>query len=83
MRGCNCSFIIEKGLSIEWVAASAISNLVIATKQLHSTKPELRFYAGSNPARGVSQICDGEDIWQWYRLEIRLSASRWSTIPQK
>ena len=30
--------------------------------QLHSTKPELRFCAGSNPARGVSEIRDGEDL---------------------
>ena len=31
--------------------------LVIATAQLHSTRFELRFYAGSNPARGKSQVC--------------------------
>ena len=36
--------------------------LVITTAQLHSTKPELRFCAGLNPARGVSEICDGEDL---------------------
>ena len=30
--------------------------MVITTAQLHSTKPELRFWAGSNPARGVSGI---------------------------
>ena len=36
--------------------------VVIATAQLHSTKPELRFCAGSNPARGVSEIRDGEDL---------------------
>ena len=35
---------------------------VITTAQLHSTKPELRFCAGSNPARGVSEIRDGEDF---------------------
>ena len=35
--------------------------VVITTAQLHSTKPELRFCAGSNPARGVSEIPDGED----------------------
>ena len=29
------------------------------------------------------EICDGEDIWQWPWLEIRLNAFRWSTIPQK
>ena len=36
--------------------------VVITTTQLHSSKPELRFCAGSNPARGVSDICDGEDL---------------------
>ena len=36
--------------------------VVINTAQLHSTKPELRFCAGSNPARGVSEIRDGEDL---------------------
>ena len=49
--------------------------VVITTAQLHSPKPELRFWAGSNPARGVSKICDGEDLWQWSRLEIRLRLS--------
>ena len=36
--------------------------VVITTAQLNSTKPELRFCAGSNPARGVSEIHDGEDL---------------------
>ena len=36
--------------------------VVISTAQLHSTKPEVRFCAGSNPARGVSEIRDGEDL---------------------
>ena len=57
--------------------------VVITTAQLHSTKPELRFCAGSNPARGVSEIRDGEDLPQWSRLEIRLNAFLRSTIPQK
>ena len=35
---------------------------IITTAQLHSTKPELRFCADSNPARGVSEIHDGEDL---------------------
>ena len=39
--------------------------MVITTAQLHSTKPELRFWAGLNPACGVSEIRDGED---WKRL---------------
>ena len=32
---------------------------------------ELRFCACSNPTRGVSDICDGNILWQWSRLEIR------------
>ena len=36
--------------------------VVITTAQLHSTKPELRFRAGSNPAHGMSGIRDGEDL---------------------
>ena len=57
--------------------------VVITTAQLHSTKAELRFYAGSSLARGVSEICDVEHLWQWSRLEIRLNAFCRSTIPQK
>ena len=30
-----------------------------------------------------TEIRDGEDLWQWPRLEIRLNAFRRSTIPQK
>ena len=36
--------------------------VVITTAQLHSTKPALGFCAGSNPARGISEIRDGEDL---------------------
>ena len=37
--------------------------VVITTAQRHSTKqPELRFCAGSNPARGVQEISDGDDV---------------------
>ena len=36
--------------------------VVITSAQLHSTKPELRFCAGSNPTHGVSEIRDGEDL---------------------
>ena len=36
--------------------------VVITAAQLHSTKPELRFWAGTNPARGMSEIGDGEDL---------------------
>ena len=44
---------------------------------------QLRFCAGSNPARDVSEVSDGEDLCRWFRLEIRLNTFRWSTIPQK
>ena len=57
--------------------------VVIATVQLHSTKPEPRFCPGSNLARDVSEICDGKNLWQWSRLGIRLDAFRRSTILQK
>ena len=36
--------------------------VVITTAQLHSTKSELRFCAGSNPVCGVSEICDSENL---------------------
>ena len=36
--------------------------VVITTAQLHSTKPELRFCAGSNTASSVLEIRDGEDL---------------------
>ena len=36
--------------------------LVITTKQLHSTQPKLKFCASSIPARGVSEIYDGENF---------------------
>ena len=36
--------------------------VVITTAQVHLTKPELRFYVGSNPARSVSDVQDGEDL---------------------
>ena len=34
----------------------------ITTRQLQSTKPELKFCTGSNPIRGASEIGDGEDL---------------------
>ena len=36
--------------------------VVITAAQLNSTKPELRLCAGSNPARGVSEIRSDEDL---------------------
>ena len=57
--------------------------VVITTAEIHLTKPELRFCADSNRARGVSEVRHGEDLWQWSRVEIKINAfCRW-TIPQK
>ena len=36
--------------------------VIITPAQLHSTNHELRFCAGLNPARGVLEIHDGEDL---------------------
>ena len=63
--------------------SGAVCAKVITTAQVHSTKPELRFCGDSNHACGVSEIHDGEDLWHWSRLEIRLNPFRRSTIPQK
>ena len=57
--------------------------VVITTAQLHSTNSELSFCTGSNPADSMSEIQDGEDLWQWSWLEIRLNPLHWSNIPQK
>ena len=46
------------GVVVKWRRGA----VVITTAQFHSTKPELRFCVGSNPARGVSKIRDGEDL---------------------
>ena len=53
------------------------------TAQLHSTKPELRFCAGSNPVCSMLETRDVEDLWQWSRLEIRQNTFHQSTISQK
>ena len=50
--------------------------VVVTTVQLHSSKPELMFCADSNPDCSVWEIRDGENLWQWSRLEIRIKAFR-------
>ena len=47
------------------------SVVIIAATQLRSTKSELRLFAGSNLTRGVLEIYNGENFWQWFRLETR------------
>ena len=58
--------------------------VVINAAHLHYTKPKIMLCAGSDAAHGVSEICNGENLWQWFQLEMKLndSFSR-STIPQK
>ena len=79
------SFVVKKTIRTSQLEVFSWRRevVVITTAQLHSTKPELRFCASSNPVRGVSEIRDGEDLRQWSRLEIRINAFRRSTIPQK
>ena len=71
----------------EWKVKNARGYKTLTQNRNTHSKPEHRFCAGSNPSRGLSEIRDGEDIWQWFRLEIRLeirlNGLRWSTIPQK
>ena len=57
--------------------------VVIAAAQFHSTKPEVRFSTSSNLARGVSDIRNGENLGQWFGLEVRLNAFCLPTIPRK
>ena len=44
--------------------------MAITTAKLHSTKFQLRFCAGSNPARGVSEVREGEDLNKAKRLSL-------------
>ena len=75
---------IEKQINVSINVFSGYRGVVIVTAaKLHSTKPELRFCAGSNPARSLSEFRDGEDLWQWFQLEIRQNVFRRSIIPQK
>ena len=62
---------------------SGHSVVVITTVQLHSTKPELWFNAGSNPPRSMSEILQWWAFLTWSRLEIGLNVFRWLTISQK
>ena len=51
--------VIKRPCDFTWCR----SVVIITTAQLHSTKPELRFCAGSNPTRSMSEmIHDGENL---------------------
>ena len=82
----SLSIPLENTSDMKWLKLTLggiFGVVVITTAQFHSTKTELRFCAGLNPARGVLEIHDGEDLWLWSRREIRLNTFCRSTIPQK
>ena len=60
-----------------------LGTVVFTVAQLHSTKSELKFCTSSNTSYGVSEICDSENLWQWFWLEIKINAFRRSIILQK
>ena len=68
------------GVKIFWKSCGVVVN---ATAQLNSTNNDLRFCAGSNPTRSISETFDGENFCRWSRVEIWLIAFRRSTIPEK
>ena len=55
-------YIIPLKLSSSYYFLWCRGVVVIATAQLHSTKSELRFFAVSNPPRGLPDIRDGEGL---------------------
>ena len=65
---CECrlhvSTYMPQLVSVDYIPQWSRGVVAITTAQLHSTKPELRFCAGSNPARGVSETRHGEDLPQ-------------------
>ena len=61
-----------------YVHTSALMSWLWLLYNLHSysTKPELKVYPSSNFTRGMLEIRNVEDLWQWSRLEKILSAFR-------
>ena len=57
--------------------------VVITTAKLHSTKSELRFCSDWNPAGGVLEICDSDNVCNGSGWKYGVNAFRRSTIPQK
>lgn len=53
---------------------------VATTAQFHLTKSKLRFCTGSNPTCSILKVCDGENLWKWSWLGMRLNTCLWSTI---
>ena len=57
---------------------SSISHL-----KVHSVNLELRFCKNSNPACGVSEIYDSENLGQWSWLKIRINALLMASSKQR
>ena len=78
--------IVGDELFCKWRNCLPTSGTVVWWLSLLHNFIQLSLNSGSAQAQtllGVSEIRDGEDLWQWSRLEIRLNTFRRSTIPQK
>ena len=53
---CSCKHVKKINQHL-WIRSA----VVMTTSKLHSTKSKLRFCAGSNLARTLTEICDGEN----------------------
>ena len=42
--------------------------VIVTNALLHSKNLDLQFCAGSNPAWGVSEVCDDENHWPWVEV---------------
>ena len=79
---CRLYFVIIKSQKLVRNVIAIKIKLAQWLSLLHNfIQPNLN--SDSNPARGVSENRDGEDLWQWSQLEIKLNAFRRSTIPKK
>ena len=61
ISGSNTLISVNFSWIFPWILW-CLGVVVIAAAQIHSTKPELRFCTSSSPARGVSEIRNGEDL---------------------
>ena len=53
---------VDTSLYVRQIESEHLEVVVITTAQLNSKKPELSICTGSNPAGGMSEIHDGEDL---------------------
>ena len=55
-------FLVDNQVRVRIFGRCCRGAMVISIAQFHSNKPELRFCAGSSPARDMLEISDGEDL---------------------